>query len=51
MLSAGWLHGSILHILFNMMWVRKLGPATADMYGGPRMVIIYTLSSRRPAFF
>lgn len=44
-LSAGWLHGSILHVLFNMMWVRNLGPATADLYGGPRMVIIYTLSS------
>ena len=25
-LSAGWLHGSALHILFNMMWVRQLGP-------------------------
>ena len=44
-LSAGWLHGSILHILFNMMWVRNLGPATAEMYGGPRMVIIYTAAS------
>ena len=44
-LSAGWLHVSALHILFNMMWVRNLGPATADIYGGPRMVIIYTVSS------
>ena len=44
-LSAGWLHGSVLHILFNMMWVRNLGPATADIYGGPRMVIIYTAGS------
>jgi rhomboid protease GluP len=44
-LSAGWLHAGILHILFNMMWVRNLGPATADIYGGPRMVIIYTVSS------
>ena len=33
-LSAGWLHGSALHILFNMMWVRQLGPITADIYGG-----------------
>jgi rhomboid protease GluP len=44
-LSAAWLHGSILHILFNMMWVRNLGPSTADLYGGPRMVIIYTAGS------
>ncbi len=44
LLSAGWLHGSALHILFNMMWVRQLGPATADVYGAGRMVIIYTVS-------
>jgi rhomboid protease GluP len=45
LLSAGWLHGGALHILFNLMWVRQLGPAVEDMYGGARMVIIYTLSS------
>jgi rhomboid protease GluP len=44
-LSAGWLHGSALHILFNMLWVRQLGPATADVYGAGRMVIIYTIST------
>jgi rhomboid protease GluP len=44
LLSAGWLHGGALHILFNMMWVRQLGPAAADIYGPGRMVIIYTLS-------
>jgi rhomboid protease GluP len=44
-LSAGWLHGGALHILFNLMWVRQLGPAVEDMYGGARMVIIYTISS------
>jgi rhomboid protease GluP len=41
-LSAGWLHGGARHILFNMMWVRQLAPATADLYGPGRMVIIYT---------
>jgi rhomboid protease GluP len=45
LLSAGWLHGGALHILFNLMWVRQLGPLVADMYGGARMVIIYTISS------
>jgi rhomboid protease GluP len=43
-LSAGWLHGSLLHIVLNMMWVRQLGPATADIYGPGRMVIIYTIA-------
>ena len=43
-LSASWLHGGVLHILFNMLWVRQLGPATADIYGPGRMVIIYTIA-------
>jgi len=42
--TAGWLHGSFLHILFNMMWVRELGPATANLYGASRLVIIYTIA-------
>ncbi len=41
-LSAGWLHGGALHILFNMMWIRQLAPAAADLYGPGRMVIVYT---------
>ncbi len=43
-LSASWLHGNLLHILFNMMWVRDLGPATADVVGPSRTVIIYTIA-------
>ena len=44
-LSAGWLHGGVLHILFNMMWVRDLAPPTARLYGPGRTVIIYTVAS------
>ena len=43
-LTASWLHGNFLHILFNMMWVRDLGPATADVAGPSRTIIIYTVS-------
>lgn len=43
-LSAGWLHGGLLHILFNMLWVRQLAPATADIYGPSRTVILYTVA-------
>ena len=43
-LSASWLHGNLLHILFNMMWVRDLGPATAEIIGASRTVIIYTIA-------
>jgi rhomboid protease GluP len=42
--SASWLHGSLLHILFNMMWVRDLAPVVADVYGPGRMVLIYTVA-------
>ncbi len=41
-LSAGWLHGGVLHILFNMLWVRDLAPPTARLYGPGRTVIVYT---------
>lgn len=44
-LSAGWLHGGLLHILFNMMWVRQLGPAVGTLYGPSRLVVIYTAGS------
>jgi rhomboid protease GluP len=45
LLSAGWLHGGLLHILFNMLWVRQLGPATTAIYGPGRMLLVYLLSS------
>ena len=44
LLSASWLHGSLLHILFNMMAARNLGFAMADLIGPSRTVIIYTVS-------
>jgi rhomboid protease GluP len=44
-LSAGWLHGGLLHIGFNLYWVRFLAPAIAELYGPSRMVIIYSVSS------
>jgi len=43
-LTAGWLHAGVLHILFNMMWIRQLAPAASEMYGPSRMVIIYTIA-------
>lgn len=42
-LSASWLHGGLLHILFNLMWIRQLAPAVGEFYGPGRMVIIYVL--------
>jgi rhomboid protease GluP len=42
--SASWLHGGLLHIVFNLMWIRQLAPGIAELYGPGRMVVIYTLS-------
>ncbi len=44
LLSASWLHGSLLHILFNVMWIRQLAPDVGELYGPGRMVIIYTVA-------
>jgi rhomboid protease GluP len=44
LLTASWLHGNLLHILFNMMWVRDLGTAMVDFVGPSRTIIIYTIS-------
>jgi rhomboid protease GluP len=43
-LSATWLHANAVHIVFNMMAARSFGPATAEMIGPARTVIIYTVS-------
>jgi len=44
LLSASWLHGSLLHIVFNVMWIRQLAPDVGELYGPGRMVIIYTVA-------
>jgi rhomboid protease GluP len=42
-LSAGWLHAGLLHLVFNMFTLRQLGPPTAEVYGAARMVIVYVV--------
>ena len=42
-LSANYLHGSILHILFNMMALRQIAPLIIQEYGSYRMFSIYTI--------
>ena len=43
-LSAGWLHGSLLHIAFNLMAIRNLGPGMVHLYGSARTILIYVIS-------
>ncbi|ABK16600.1 rhomboid family intramembrane serine protease [Syntrophobacter fumaroxidans] len=44
LLSASYLHGSILHILFNMMAFSQIAPLIVHEYGASRTLAIYTLS-------
>ena len=44
LLTAIYLHGSLLHILFNVLWIRQLGPAVEEIYGPARLVVIFTVS-------
>lgn len=41
-ITAMYLHGGLLHILFNFMWIRQLGPEVGHLYGPSRFFIIYT---------
>jgi rhomboid protease GluP len=43
-LTAIYLHGSLLHILFNLLWVRQLVPDVEQVYGRARTIIIFTAS-------
>jgi rhomboid protease GluP len=44
LLTASWLHGSVVHILFNLYWVRHLGALTRDLFGPAHFLVIYCLS-------
>src|SRR5437762_3081056 len=43
-LTGIYLHGGVLHILFNVLWIRQLGPAVEEIYGPARLVVIFTVS-------
>ncbi|MFW2366244.1 MAG: rhomboid family intramembrane serine protease [Desulforhopalus sp.] len=43
LISANYLHGSLLHIVFNMIALRQLAPLVIQEFGVNRMVILYTL--------
>lgn len=44
LLTAIYLHGGLLHLLFNVLWIRQLGPAVEEVYGPARLVVIFTLA-------
>ncbi len=44
MVTATYLHGSLLHIAFNMIWLRQLGAWVEELFGRSRFWIIYTVA-------
>ena len=44
LISASYLHGGLLHILFNMLALRQIAALVIETYGTHRMLAIYTLS-------
>lgn len=44
LITANWLHGGILHLLFNMLALRTLVPLIVSEFGTFRMFTIYTLA-------
>ena len=40
-LTASFLHGSILHIYFNLSWLRQLGVLTVGLLGPARFIFAY----------
>ena len=44
LIAATYLHGSLLHIVFNMIALHQLGPLVIREFGGRRLVVLYTLT-------
>jgi rhomboid protease GluP len=42
-ISANYLHGGILHLVFNLMALKQLAPWVSNEYGASRMFTIYSL--------
>jgi rhomboid protease GluP len=42
--TAIYLHGNLLHILFNILWINQLAPAVEQLYGRSRLILIFTAS-------
>ena len=40
--TAMYLHGSLLHIVFNLLWINQLAPAVEGLFGRARLVLVFT---------
>jgi len=44
LITAIYLHGGVLHILFNLLMIRQVGPDVEQLYGPSRLVVIFTVA-------
>lgn len=44
LLTAIYLHGNLLHVLFNVLWIRQLGPAVEEAFGPARLITIFSVA-------
>ena len=44
LLTAIYLHGSLLHIFFNVMWIRQLGTFTEEALGPARFFVLFSVA-------
>ncbi len=44
LITAIYLHGGLLHILFNVLWIRQIGPLVEELYGISRSFVIFTIA-------
>jgi rhomboid protease GluP len=42
LVTAIYLHGGVLHLVFNLMWIHQLAPAVEEAFGRARLVVIFT---------
>ncbi|MCK6514317.1 rhomboid family intramembrane serine protease [Myxococcota bacterium] len=43
-LTASFLHGGLMHIVFNVMWTRNLGGVAVEAFGPARMMVLWLLT-------
>jgi rhomboid protease GluP len=44
LLTAIYLHGSLLHVIFNLLFLRWLGPTAEEVFGPARFFLLFTAS-------
>jgi rhomboid protease GluP len=41
-ITAIYLHGNLLHLVFNMLWINQLASVVEELYGRSRFILIFT---------